>query len=401
MTKPENITRCPFCQTAFRVTGSQLGAADGAVRCGSCLQVFQARDYFFGANVGAQADDTAADTDVTLDPAETDDQSLLQQLTSQPEPDVNDQWRSRIVTIESEYGVPAPAPDPDDDFDDDFDGDYPELLFAEEVDAESMVPAIAAVVEVTDEVTDEEPVERTAAETIGEIVGKIAGEKAQEIAEEKAEDKAEDVEPAALQPAAARPLFEADSASDSESGIDGADLALEPVDPEDIVGPLQAPAGRRQWRWLLAAILMLVGLGAQYGWYQMNYFAQNASLRPYYDQLCRFVGCELPIYRHRELLDATDLVVRSQGAGTDVLLVDALIKNNGAFRQLFPDLVLSFTDADDRLVARRTFKPGEYLAGELTGLRYFPAYTEVRLSLEIVDPGKNALGYSLTIDPAS
>jgi hypothetical protein len=49
-------------------------------------------------------------------------------------------------------------------------------------------------------------------------------------------------------------------------------------------------------------------------------------------------------------------------------------------------------------VAQRTFKPADYLSGELTGLKYFPAFTEVRLSLEIVDPGKAALGYSLMID---
>ena len=94
-------------------------------------------------------------------------------------------------------------------------------------------------------------------------------------------------------------------------------------------------------------------------------------------------------------------MVRSQGAGSDVLLVDVLIKNNGEFHQLFPDLVLSFTDADARLVARRTFRPSEYLAGELKGLRYFSPYTEVRLALKIIDPGKRAIGYSLTIDPAS
>lgn len=36
------ITRCPLCQTAFRVTAAQLGAAGGLVRCGSCDHVFEA-----------------------------------------------------------------------------------------------------------------------------------------------------------------------------------------------------------------------------------------------------------------------------------------------------------------------------------------------------------------------
>jgi predicted Zn finger-like uncharacterized protein len=36
------ITRCPLCQTAFRVTAAQLDAAAGLVRCGACNHVFEA-----------------------------------------------------------------------------------------------------------------------------------------------------------------------------------------------------------------------------------------------------------------------------------------------------------------------------------------------------------------------
>jgi predicted Zn finger-like uncharacterized protein len=39
-----DITRCPNCQTAFRVTEAQLQAHRGKVRCGRCAFVFNARD---------------------------------------------------------------------------------------------------------------------------------------------------------------------------------------------------------------------------------------------------------------------------------------------------------------------------------------------------------------------
>lgn len=35
-------TRCPHCETTFRLTAAQLKARDGQVRCGRCQQVFQA-----------------------------------------------------------------------------------------------------------------------------------------------------------------------------------------------------------------------------------------------------------------------------------------------------------------------------------------------------------------------
>ncbi|MBP3364434.1 MAG: zinc-ribbon domain-containing protein, partial [Pseudomonas sp.] len=36
------VTQCPHCQTSFRVSHAQLGMARGVVRCGACLQVFNA-----------------------------------------------------------------------------------------------------------------------------------------------------------------------------------------------------------------------------------------------------------------------------------------------------------------------------------------------------------------------
>jgi len=36
-------TQCPHCRTVFRISQEQLAAADGRVRCGHCLEVFDAR----------------------------------------------------------------------------------------------------------------------------------------------------------------------------------------------------------------------------------------------------------------------------------------------------------------------------------------------------------------------
>lgn len=38
-------TRCPQCQTTFRLTAAQLKVRDGQVRCGRCQNVFQAEQY--------------------------------------------------------------------------------------------------------------------------------------------------------------------------------------------------------------------------------------------------------------------------------------------------------------------------------------------------------------------
>lgn len=39
------LTRCPACQTAFRLGPEQLHARRGEVRCGHCFHPFNALDH--------------------------------------------------------------------------------------------------------------------------------------------------------------------------------------------------------------------------------------------------------------------------------------------------------------------------------------------------------------------
>ena len=53
------ITRCPNCETSFRLTEEQLRMANGSVRCGSCLTVFQA-DLHVESEVAEQMEKSTA-----------------------------------------------------------------------------------------------------------------------------------------------------------------------------------------------------------------------------------------------------------------------------------------------------------------------------------------------------
>ena len=90
------------------------------------------------------------------------------------------------------------------------------------------------------------------------------------------------------------------------------------------------------------------------------------------------------------------LLVRSHPELADALIVDAVIVNDAVFAQPFPVLELRFTTINGTLVARRGFKPEEYLAGELAGVTLMEPKTPVRLALEITDPGGDAVNYFLS-----
>ena len=94
-------------------------------------------------------------------------------------------------------------------------------------------------------------------------------------------------------------------------------------------------------------------------------------------------------------LKIEELVVRKNPDVAGSLVVDAIVKNHATFPQPFPVLRLRFSNAADEIVASRNLRPAEYLRGEARMLRRMPPDTPVRISVDIVDPGKDAISYGL------
>ena len=61
------VTQCPHCQSRFRVNHAQLSVARGVVRCGSCLQVFNAARQLLEQRAQASAPEPEVPT--TAEPA--------------------------------------------------------------------------------------------------------------------------------------------------------------------------------------------------------------------------------------------------------------------------------------------------------------------------------------------
>ena len=49
-------TRCPFCETVFRLQPEQLTLRRGLVRCGHCKEVFDASSSLFDVSGGVSVD---------------------------------------------------------------------------------------------------------------------------------------------------------------------------------------------------------------------------------------------------------------------------------------------------------------------------------------------------------
>ena len=70
-----NVTQCPACKSTFNTNSRVLAAAAGNVRCGACLNVFEAIDNFLIPEEGDAAADQDESVFVGNDPQEFFDPS--------------------------------------------------------------------------------------------------------------------------------------------------------------------------------------------------------------------------------------------------------------------------------------------------------------------------------------
>lgn len=149
----------------------------------------------------------------------------------------------------------------------------------------------------------------------------------------------------------------------------------------------------RKKLWAGLSLLMLVLLLAQTAWFQFENLNRTQPYRGAYEIICPIVGCKLPALVDHSKIRTNNLVVRNHPQVKNALIVDAIILNNASFQQPFPDLVLEFSTMEDKPVASRRFTPREYLRGELAGQHLMPQNQPVHLTLELVDPGLEAVNY--------
>ncbi len=157
---------------------------------------------------------------------------------------------------------------------------------------------------------------------------------------------------------------------------------------------------KRRWGravfWALLNVTAAAALLGQYAWYNFEALSRQDVWRPWLEQACPHLGCELPARIDPSLIKSSNLVVRSHPEFSGALVVDAILYNRADYAQPFPMLELRFADINNQLLANRRFKPNEYLGGELAGAQSMPPQTPIHISLDILDPGSKAVNYSLS-----
>ncbi len=231
------------------------------------------------------------------------------------------------------------------------------------------------------------------------LVFSLIGEKEEEVSSAKNQADADDEKPDSS--LFDTPTDEPKRQVKTEPKIRAYDSSRSNLLMNIIPAPVEFTAKRmRSWQhklWPLLSLLALIMLVVQIGWFKFDYLSRIEPYRNIYRHLCPMLGCQLPALIDTSRIKAYNLVVRSHPDQANALLVDAIILNTAPFDQPFPDLVLAFSDINDKPLAARRFTPKEYLGGELAGRELMPKNQPIQLSLDLVDPGPDAVNYHVYI----
>ena len=344
----------------FKVTEAQIFIADGSVRCGACLHTFKAEQYF----VSPLLDKTERLAIAAEYWSNFGDYVLSAVTFSEPEPptyfdEIPGDDQAEITAAESEV-----------------EADGRELM---EFYLDYLVTHPGILLDLQPDVVSSSVIEVGADEDEDQYFADLHYEEYLTYSESGEVSTAQESgEDSVVVPCFELPLHD---------------------DHEFLLQDRRRFFTARSLKWLPGITLMIAVAIGQVAFFKMSVYAQMTEYRPTYVLVCRYLGCEVPEYENHDELKTRELVVRSHPEEPEALLVDVLLLNSGPFRQTFPGLRLQFYDVHGEVVASRVFRASEYLGGEMRGLKLMPAETVARLSLEVIDPGTDALGYRMEVVP--
>ena len=335
------LTRCPTCNTTFRITADLLVTAGGQARCGRCNEVFD-------AVAGLREESRASALELGLEP----DDSLAQT----------------------------------DEF---FVGD---VSFAAALESDAEDEAVEVTVASDGEDDQEGPLELgPEAELLPEA--ELVQEETAEEPSEHADVPAPQTSPAdedTISPEEVHAVLEPDTEPTPEQDLEES-IKLLTLGDEAL-----EPRSNRWWRAGAAcAALLLVGQIVNHA---RGELATHATVGPLLQKAYAALGITLVPSWDIAQYQIVDWVAaaepKAQGQGS--LHIAARIHNRGPQAQPYPKVRLDLTDRWDNKVGSRVFEPTEYLA-KPPSTPLMRAGSTVEAALSVLDPGPDAYGFELDV----
>lgn len=165
------------------------------------------------------------------------------------------------------------------------------------------------------------------------------------------------------------------------------------VAPEPIYVPPRRRVRRSTWLCASACLVLALTLVAQVAWARRAALVRDAATQSWALAVCARLDCRLPPIRDLAKLELVSRDVRADPRAAGTLTISAIVRNNAAFRQPWPVLVVELTDLDDEVVAMRRFVPADYVPDAARRRAGIGPGTTAAIAFEVADPGKHASGF--------
>jgi predicted Zn finger-like uncharacterized protein len=372
------ITVCPDCSTAFRVTEADLKVAAGQVRCGVCLTLFD--------GVKALATTSPVDFSHHKEALQALDHMILE-------------------VVGDDRGVQSPEP-----------LEAPAAASSEQEAAQQIEETIPAALEASASVVPEPLPEPPSSEADGQVseadsqipeadgqVSEADSQPAESGNQQAAvESDVPDLNAAPVPPVPAVPRAEQAPSAAAPAVSESARPHRAPPSP---AGQSVAPASLRGvslrpprglWLGFMLVPLGLLLVASIAIWLQFDTLARG-DFRPVLERICAVVGCTLPEQRALDRIKVESLKLGPASDQPGKLRVRLRLVNTAPFEQRFPMLELRFATVTGNLVAGHRFLPADYLRGDAAELTVMPIDTPIQIEQLIPEPGSYARNYTLEL----
>lgn len=154
---------------------------------------------------------------------------------------------------------------------------------------------------------------------------------------------------------------------------------------------------KHTWRWALACFVFIIISLIQLLVVNYETGSRSASLRPIYNIVCSYYGCEIPIFEDVKAIDIQHVRVQSHATKENALVVNAIMTNHSNFSQPMPKIAMEFYDLNGNPVAARLFSQQDFLDKDFLDITYMPPKTPIHLVISIADPGASAVTHKLKV----
>lgn len=149
----------------------------------------------------------------------------------------------------------------------------------------------------------------------------------------------------------------------------------------------------RRWPWVLLCVVLAFALAGQLAWIGRDNLIRAPLTGGWLRSLCDTLGCRLPLVAAPRQLRLLASNVETHPNATHALMISLSLRNEAAFAQPWPVVVVTLEDAQGRRLTMRRLLPADYLDDPAVLRRGLAPGATTALLLEVQDPGDQAVAY--------